>query len=152
MIASVAVGLGVFDIILDFQYGYIVLSAQHIRNTIYIVYKGADYSYSCHVMNIVEYRVDIHREVLAYKLAHYAFGLFHSAFNHFYGVSVVGNRKLVVKHLKFGAYLFYGTVVHHHNLLKIAEGFQHFGGGYIYRHTFRKYFLKLFFHFLFFLS
>ena len=55
MIAAVAVGLGMLDIILDGDNRNVILADQHIGNGINIINKGTDYADSCNVIQILHH-------------------------------------------------------------------------------------------------
>ena len=68
MIAAIAIGLGMLDVILDGNNRNIILADQHIGNGINIINKGADYADSRNVVQILHHGFQRHREIAALKL------------------------------------------------------------------------------------
>ena len=96
MVASVAVWLGIFDIILHSDDPYIVLAHQHLRHFIDIIHKGADDTHSRHIIQIFNHGLQRYLQSPALQFLHNAERLLYTGLDHLNGVALVFDRKLVI--------------------------------------------------------
>ena len=96
VIAAVAVGLWIFDIILYRDHLYIILAHQHLCHFVNIIHKRADNPYSRHVIQVFNHRFQRYLQSPALQLFHNTQRLFHTRLDHLNGVSLVLYRKLVI--------------------------------------------------------
>ena len=120
MIASVSVVLGISDIVLDSQDPHIILADQHLGYLIDVIYKRADDTDPCNVIQVVHHGFHGDFQIPSFQLIHNAHGLLYPGLDHLDGIALIADGKLVIEHFQLGLYLSDGTGIHHHGFLKLV--------------------------------
>jgi hypothetical protein len=103
MVALVAVGLGIGDIILDDQHLHIVLIADHIRDLVNILLEGADDPNPRDIVDIPEHIFHRHLMSLLVQLLHDALRRLDARFHMLNGIIIQQMDKLLTEDIDLGA-------------------------------------------------
>ena len=111
MQATVAVGLGVPDVVLLLHQLYVILFQKGFGEHVDIGGIGADDPHSRYIEDILLYAFGAHGEASPVQLIKEAFRGLESGFYGFNGVTVVFEGKLLVKDLELGLHLHHGALI-----------------------------------------